>query len=441
MGNARYALRTRGGVKRPGPEERLDRAVQAKVDRLVRNEAAKLRQRARRARLEEVGASRIELQRAVEGSDSQSRFSERSRSRLSNKISKAIQELLATCESVEAKRDVLEGVLNHNLIWPSLPEYYPRPAEAKCIYVFLESYRTELQLVKGAHSKPLLARKGALLDAAVSEGTQGQRLLSRVLQVHPRNITAALSRRAGFDIVNPFEKRDFAILERAKRPGLTELVKGVVKSWWHDQSRVSPNKKDVTRRRVGPNTYVVHATHFLTETQTQLFLRFKESHPECRVKLRAFEKLKPWYVKTLKDQNTCCCVAHVEMDLMREGLNALRDSMRGLHARSGCTCPCEVCNTEVGICHAHTHVFERLTLLWLACVCPKGELDKWHNLECVMGRCQDCGVKRLKLCPDEVSLATDLTVKWKCFEYVIVAVVDGRKKKTHPAGIQGNGSW
>jgi hypothetical protein len=29
-------------------------------------------------------------------------------------------------------------------------------------------------------------------------------------------------------------------------------------------------------------------------------LRFKEAHPECRIKQRCFEYLKPWYVKNLE---------------------------------------------------------------------------------------------------------------------------------------------
>lgn len=81
-----------------------------------------------------------------------------------------------------------------------------------------------------------------------------------MLQVHPRNITAAIGRRIG-----PSDIHQFAVLERAKRPGLTEYMKGVVKAWWHNQTRVSLNKKDITRRRVGRKDYIVHATHFLTK--------------------------------------------------------------------------------------------------------------------------------------------------------------------------------
>jgi len=106
-----------------------------------------------------------------------------------------------------------------------------------------------------------LARKGALLDAAISEGCDGARSLSRVLQVHPRNIYAAVGRRIGIDPTN-----QFAFLERRKRVGLTEYVKEKVHLWWTQQTRVSPNKKDVTQKWIGRNDYSVHATHYLIDT-------------------------------------------------------------------------------------------------------------------------------------------------------------------------------
>lgn len=131
--------------------------------------------------------------------------------------------------------------------------------------MFLESFRTELQAVKTANSKVFLARKGALLDVAVSEGCDRARSLERVLQVHPRNIQNAVGRRIGVDPGSQFQ-----LLERVKREGTSLYIKEMVQLWWDQQSRVSPNKKDVTRKRVGVNNYVVHATHYLTEAQVRV---------------------------------------------------------------------------------------------------------------------------------------------------------------------------
>jgi hypothetical protein len=77
--------------------------------------------------------------------------------------------------------------------------------------------------------------------------------------------------------------------------------------------------------------------------QTSFFLRFMEAHPECNIRQRAFERLKPSWVKKLKERNTCCCIYHVEMDMMKAGLITLRDKLRGFYTLTNCNCLCVVC--------------------------------------------------------------------------------------------------
>jgi hypothetical protein len=38
-------------------------------------------------------------------------------------------------------------------------------------------------------------------------------------------------------------------------------------SWWSSETRVSPNKKDVTCKSIGPKQHETYATHFLFESQ------------------------------------------------------------------------------------------------------------------------------------------------------------------------------
>ena len=157
--------------------------------------------------------------------------------------------------------------------------------------------------------------------------------------------------------------------------------------------------------------------------QTTFFLRFTEAHPECSVRQRAFERLKPWWVRKLKERNTCCCIYHVQMDFMKVALGLLRDKQRGVHSSSSCTCECSVCKGEIpGACHAHEAIFKRITLMWESCVCPKGELDVWHKLECLMGECPNCGFELFALCPLELSGTNSFIVKGKCFEYYEVGI-------------------
>lgn len=126
------------------------------------------------------------------------------------------------------------------------------------------------------------------------------------------------------------------------------------------------------------------------------------------------------------------------MDLMRVGLNTLREEKRGLHAQQGCSCRCDVCSTvsegasgdNVG-CDAHHSTYKRITLLWEACLCLKSEFDEWHKLSCIMGDCENCGVDTLKLCPQELSEAEEPKLRWKQFSYVQIGMdrETGKPKK------------
>ena len=123
------------------------------------------------------------LRTSGEGSLETSGAGERLSTLKSNKLALCIMAELQDCATPTFKSTVIEKILNHNKIAPMFPEYYPRAFEVKSIYSFLKSYRNELQAIKGAHSKEFLARKGVLLDAAVSDVSSSRRLLSRVLQV------------------------------------------------------------------------------------------------------------------------------------------------------------------------------------------------------------------------------------------------------------------
>jgi hypothetical protein len=94
---------------------------------------------------------------------------------------------------------------------------------------------------------------------------------------------------------------------------------------------------------------------------------------------------------------------------MRQGLNALRDLMYGLHAFLKCNCACNVCinksMVESTSCNAHNRVYKHISLLWEECVCSKGEFDQWYKLEFVMGTCKQCGIKKLLLYPNKAVVA------------------------------------
>jgi len=51
---------------------------------------------------------------------------------------------------------------------------------------------------------------------------------------------------------------------------IIENVKQIVLKWWTEETRVSPNAKDVVRHLITANNWERHATHFLQESQVVL---------------------------------------------------------------------------------------------------------------------------------------------------------------------------
>ncbi len=62
--------------------------------------------------------------------------------------------------------------------------------------------------------------------------------------------------------------------------------------------------------------------------------------------LTKFQTLKPWFVKRLKEWNTCTCRYHTKLNELKCGLNILRV---GKHVHdSHCVCSCEgICKLEM----------------------------------------------------------------------------------------------
>ena len=73
---------------------------------------------------------------------------------------------------------------------------------------------------------------------------------------------------------------------------------------------------------------------------------------------RSFEYLKPFFVKPMKDRNTCCCIYHVELEELRVALNNMRKSKN-------------VCSHSPGTCIVGSKLYVGLTELWESIVCSK----------------------------------------------------------------------
>lgn len=161
--------------------------------------------------------------------------------------------------------------------------------------------------------------------------------------------------------------------------------------------------------------------------QLEFHATFREANEERTVGLRAFELLKPFYVRRLRERNTCACRYHCELAELRVGWNNMRSATKGIHGRH-CDCLCDVCLcpptmeptavSRPSSCHADLSHFTGLTDMWHSVVCPV-TADGWHAQKCLKGECDLCGVEMLHICPREMETDLPLMVQWHNFEMVV----------------------
>lgn len=180
--------------------------------------------------------------------------------------------------------------------------------------------------------------------------------------------------------------------------------------------------------------------------QLEFFSSFKRKYPGKEIGITTFVSLKPWFIRRLTEWNTCCCRYHQEIRELLNGLNDIRTSGKGVHGEDGtCTCRCsQVCAipmhscdpppgtvTPASQCLSHLLQFSGVTELWQSLLCAKEPLSPWFKRDCLMGQCDQCGVKNLKLCP--VELQSDQTISWRCIQYIVVGKNDEGQDKKSPS--------
>jgi hypothetical protein len=146
----------------------------------------------------------------------------------------------------------MENILDSPLLRLHFPQFHFRPQEARIYARVVQNLKEDLNEVKGVHSAEELAYKGAILNSVVGGGIRVGQIsrYSRILGTHHANIRRVVMR------------RESAVQEgsslwrfptRKLRPGLSENTVELIVAWWTTKTRVSPNKKEMTRNRIGPN--------------------------------------------------------------------------------------------------------------------------------------------------------------------------------------------
>ena len=124
--------------------------------------------------------------------------------------------------------------------------------------------------VKGSMSTEELKLKRAACMMLLNNEGDATRCISnskmaKLTGLHRRNFAAAnLRLKQGEDGVFPLQ---LCQPQRQKSSIITTEIKELVFGFWQTETRVSPNKKDVCRKRLGRKSYTKHPVHLLDESQ------------------------------------------------------------------------------------------------------------------------------------------------------------------------------
>ena len=61
---------------------------------------------------------------------------------------------------------------------------------------------------------------------------------------------------------------------------ISKALKSLIEDFWKNKTLVSPNQRDVVRRRIASQNHNPHVKHFLDSTETQFFAKFIAMYPQ-----------------------------------------------------------------------------------------------------------------------------------------------------------------
>jgi len=79
------------------------------------------------------------------------------------------------------------------------------------------------------------------------------------------------------------------------------------------------------------------------------------------------------------------------------------------------------------MCIASFVTFIGFTHFWTLVVHVKHESSLWHNKQCLLGQCHNCGVNIFKVCPKEFQF--EKLIFWKSIGYEVGFTEEGKEKK------------
>lgn len=177
---------------------------------------------------------------------------------------------LTSGRGLEYQRAVLDKFLEHPLLAHVLPDsVLNRKRLEHCRIVCNGLADAWSGLKYGVGRDRYLARN--VIEAAVISVKDDEciQAAARCIGMNRKTLRRALKRRHSLN--QGVEGEMWAKNDRRKRKdALQESTIDVVVSWWTEETRVSPSKKDVRRKRVGVKRFISHAGHWLEDSQVRL---------------------------------------------------------------------------------------------------------------------------------------------------------------------------
>ena len=184
--------------------------------------------------------------------------------------SKGVNELMRILDggfTDEEKKSVLRRYFSDERIRAIDPELYAAVEKVRTeATTTVQSLRGALHTIRSTSIQGKLKVRNIVLTAAVSKG-DSQRRICKALGASRYLVRKAFLRRTSVDETG---ENLWAGGDRKRRSdALSAEDRSAVCGWWETETTVSPNKKDVKRRRIGPKEHETHATHYLQMSQVQ----------------------------------------------------------------------------------------------------------------------------------------------------------------------------
>ncbi len=222
---------------------------------------------------------------------------------------------------------------------------------------------------------------------------------------------AKLCKKLGVGRLNSAIKKKGSLLEKCfvprkkRKDAIPDDHLKIAKDYWKSKSRPTGDKRDIKRKRIGLKSYKEHAKHVLDKTEREIYLEFKQEHPEIKMGQTSFTKCKPYFVVPArrKDRVTCLCRKHFEIRLV---------------LLKACAKFCSTCQNNGSIDPATYPALNSTKDVAQMTLCQKQ--GDYYGIPCLTRTCDNCGVDRLRLSNQELDYSENVKVKWQRYGYIEV---------------------